>query len=86
MMGWVEASSCRPYNLSAGESAMAFVRPDSAREGGSGAGLQHQHCARALKLAAQYVTSSDPLQVGSRAATSLLRDLGCYDKDYAHST
>ena len=52
MMGWVEASSCRPYNLSAGESAMAFVRPDSAREGGSGAGLQHQHCARALKLAA----------------------------------
>ena len=73
MLGWVEASSCRPYNLSAGESAMAFVRPDSTPGGGSGAGLQHQHCARALKLAAQYVTSSDPLQVGAREATGLLK-------------
>lgn len=67
-MGWVEASSCRPFNLSAGESALAFVRPDGTKRmpGGHGAAL-NQQCARALKLATQYVVASDPLQVCRRS-------------------
>lgn len=59
VMGWVEAASCRPYNLSAGESALAFVRPDGIKQGS----VASQQCARALKLASQYITCSDPLQV-----------------------
>ena len=65
-LGWVEQAACRPYTVSAADSALVSVMPEVAAAGylPGEDHASHAVCARALKLAAQYNNVNDVQQVG----------------------
>lgn len=64
-LGWVEQAACRPYTVSAADSALVSVMPEVAAAGylPGEDHASHAVCARALKLAVQYNNVNDVQQV-----------------------